>query len=210
MKKFLALILSVAAFAFAEPYTHVGFFINRQYGAGLSKQETNRFDGNKIESDNDFSQELVVKVGGALNQTVVLHGAFWFSVGRNDFNVYTDNGDWNSTARITVLSCILGPGVTIYPFHYGVMSNLFFSGTVGFAVFTSDDDDDDWLRYNYESFSATGVGIDLEVGKEWWVGENWSLGIALSYNLIVADDDDYSNVKWTSNSFHVRFTASRS
>ncbi len=55
-----------------------------------------------------------------------------------------------------------------------------------------------------------GFGLQLELGKEWWVGPNVSLGIDISYTLVVQEDTVDDSRNWLSNSLMFRFTFSRS
>ncbi len=52
-----------------------------------------------------------------------------------------------------------------------------------------------------------GLFTDLTLGKEWWVGDKWALGIAggLQYHRFGDSDSD---VSWDGTSYAIRFTAS--
>jgi hypothetical protein len=69
----------------------------------------------------------------------------------------------------------IGAGLAYY-----MPNNLYLSGTLAFAQLSSGDED------NTETRSETdfGPGLSLTFGKEWWVSDNWGLGVAL--NLFVA------------------------
>ena len=60
----------------------------------------------------------------------------------------------------------LGLGLTYY-----FPSNIYVTGAVGTAKTQ--------LKSNGDTFSSDrGFGVNLMVGKEWWVSENWGLGVA--------------------------------
>ncbi len=73
--------------------------------------------------------------------------------------------------------------------------------------------DDYSLRWDNEIYLndyVEGFGLQLELGKEWWVGPNVSLGIDISYTLVVQEDTVDDSRNWLSNSLMFRFTFSRS
>jgi hypothetical protein len=70
---------------------------------------------------------------------------------------------------------------------------------VGIGSLTLEADDEDLESDN-------GVVIDLTIGKEWWVGRNWGLGVAGSLGLHSIPDPDVDE-NWSGPSFAVRFSA---
>jgi hypothetical protein len=87
----------------------------------------------------------------------------------------------------TLNSALWGFGGTYYvkPF------NFLFSGTVGFAYNSLEDNSaNDKSTSDYSStesgkeyFSQTGFGLKARVGKEWWVSRRWALGVVASYQI---------------------------
>jgi hypothetical protein len=51
-----------------------------------------------------------------------------------------------------------------------------------------------------------GLGIDVMVGKEWWVSDEWGLGIAGAFRHS-SMKDQHDGPTWTSDSFNVAFSA---
>jgi hypothetical protein len=56
-----------------------------------------------------------------------------------------------------------------------------------------------------KQFTKTGFGFNLMVGKEWWVSDNWGLGVALQ--LLLAGAKDRDGTEWDSGALAVLFTA---
>jgi hypothetical protein len=54
--------------------------------------------------------------------------------------------------------------------------------------------------------SEKGVGFQFRIGKEWWVSEEWGLGIAASY-LRASIPEKGGNDDWAVNNFALTFTA---
>jgi hypothetical protein len=91
----------------------------------------------------------------------------------------------------------LGLGVAYY-----FQRNIFVSGGLGvshFRVATSDGD----TRYQ----SKGGLGLHASVGKEWWVSEQWGLGIAAALATVSAEDRDLPGVEWRAATMGLAFVA---
>jgi len=54
-----------------------------------------------------------------------------------------------------------------------------------------------------------GLGLQLELGKEWWVGDHWSLGIGLHYTISWNNDTGHilGSSTLATNVFALDFTA---
>jgi hypothetical protein len=52
-----------------------------------------------------------------------------------------------------------------------------------------------------------GIAFDLTIGKEWWTGDNWGLGLAGGYTYHSVPDQASSSVDWQGSSYSLRFTA---
>ena len=127
--------------------------------------------------------------------------------------VKTRNAYYSDKSDATLLSLILGPGVVFYPVQGGVLDNFFIGATFGLGI-CGMDLDNAYLSWDYNdrtsSNTATGFGVSLEIGKEWWVGDNWSLGVDLVYSYVSGGDVDYDGLEWKSNVIQLRFTITRS
>jgi hypothetical protein len=88
---------------------------------------------------------------------------------------------------------IFGPFVDWYP---NPRSGFHLQAALGIAALTSgngdrfdsDDDDDD--------YRAFGAGIVLGLGYEWWVGNEWSLGVLARTQAAGLEGEDDSGVRW--------------
>ena len=81
-------------------------------------------------------------------------------------------------------SSFFGLGLT----YYFMPVNLYITAALGAGGLTTDIDGDD------EPTRATdaGFGFNFDVGKEWWVSDNWGLGLAGRFVLVngTSTDDD--------------------
>ncbi len=114
-----------------------------------------------------------------------------------------DDEEVETVEGLAVNQGLFGAGL-----HYYVMPlNLYFGGAVGFSVIETVQS-----RRNRDDRSDTsdvGVGIDLDVGKEWWIDDNWGIGAALRLSLsaVPADGDVSRDAVFGSGFLAVLFSA---
>lgn len=87
----------------------------------------------------------------------------------------------------------IGPGVAYY---FGP-SSFFVSGTLGLAAAE--------LDAGGHRATANGFGFRLGVGKEWWVSDQWGIGLAANYSQASVTDD--VDAEFTSRAFGLSFSA---
>lgn len=177
----------------AEEHKHDGFFLRLAPGIGVaSSSET--IGANKIENSGT-SGFFNFAIGGAVTENFIVHldlSSATVSDPKlkvNGESVKSTNND-NSTS-------ILGLGLTYY-----FPSNIYVTGAVGTARTE--------IKSNGDTFSTDrGYGVNLMLGKEWWVSENWGLGVAGQFLYTKCPDKpvsgDTSDVKTTA--FGVLFSA---
>ena len=90
----------------------------------------------------------------------------------------------NTLLHATILGVAnVGIGVTYY-----LPQNVFFSGSIGLAAFNLQDNTDSDNEITGQTDS--GLGVQLAVGKEWWVSDNWGLGVSAAFTYGAAEDKD--------------------
>jgi hypothetical protein len=68
--------------------------------------------------------------------------------------------------------------------------NYFINATVGLGKFT--------MQYNNtQSTSESGFGFQIKGGKEWWVSDNWALGVAGGLAYLSANDQTVSGSNYS-------------
>lgn len=211
MKRILFTILAFSAIVFAEPYVHDGFYMNFKTGFGYMDLQSDKTDYSYVDLKSPLSQSLAFKLGGAVNPHLAIVGAMSLSAAAGE--VKSRNAYYSDKSDAMLLSLILGPGIVFYPVQGGVMDNFFIGATFGLGI-CGIDLDGAYLSWDdgdgVSSNTATGFGVSLEIGKEWWVGDNWSLGVDLVYTYVSGDDVDYDGLEWKSNAIQLRFTITRS
>lgn len=168
-------VLLVLAFALSTPTqaladrggTHDGFFLRLSTGLGYAS----------VSGDNDNSatfkgatSQSSIAIGGIVTENLALHADI-FAVTLVSPDV-TIGGITYSDLDITMRAGALGIGLT----YYFMPLNLYLSGSIGAAVASTKVVFTDSTSRTYES--GTGFGLNLMVGKEWWVSENWGIGVA--------------------------------
>jgi hypothetical protein len=156
-------------------HTHDGFFLRMTTGPGGGRVGLDIPDQPE-QSYTGGGWSMSVDVGGAVTRDLAvfgrLRGAWMFSPAlRIDGDKVAD-----SDGRV-VDQGLFGAGLN----YYVMPLNLYFAGAIGFAsveaVRTRRG------REDLHDSSRIGFGIDLDVGKEWWVSDNWGLGATLRLSL---------------------------
>ncbi|MDC0707175.1 hypothetical protein POL68_01715 [Stigmatella sp. ncwal1] len=192
----LAAVLLTASIASAEDdggrYTHDGFFLRLQLGGGYTHADATSTDltlkGGAV--------GLNAEIGGALTRNLILYGKlFGTSVPGPDFEVgkLTVRGGADS---VSLNFAAVGVGAT----YYLMPSNFYVSGALSFTQLSISDDEGTLAE------TDLGGGLHLGLGKEWWVSDNWGLGLgaelALGRIRSQETEDD-----WNAANFMIFFTA---
>jgi hypothetical protein len=80
-----------------------------------------------------------------------------------------------------------GVGFSVYPFRdpSSPLRGLYFGFSGGLDALGVRVED------NYDDVATESYFLRYEVGKDWWVSETWSIGVALSFTNVVGFEDDY-------------------
>jgi hypothetical protein len=190
VKRLVKAVLVVAALAIGGPAmaaggarTHDGFFIRPELGFGYMNHSMSDPGGDlKI---NGGAGNFSLAVGGALKENLIL-AAHVFSTAISDPDV-EQGGVEGSLDDATFGLVGIGPQVT----YYFMPVNLYLSGTLALTRLTSEVN-------GVEGNSDAGLGARFQVGKEWWVSDNWGLGLAGHLGLSSNKDDGETISTWTS------------
>lgn len=172
--------LAFAATASAEPKTHDGFMLQLELGSGYASLPGTFEEGGRSD-DVDISGMAGIGgtlVGGTPADGLVIGGA---SLGHLIYSprVELDGHEVEEGDDDNLSLTLMGPFVQYYP---DPSSGLNLRLVLGYALAMATDDDlDD---------AAHGFGFSASVGYGWWIGEEWSLGVAGRFT--------YANVKYDS------------
>jgi len=167
----------------ADPtvHRHFGFFLHMDVGVGYLG--TSVSGTSATPSLSGAALPLSIIIGGAVAEDWIIAGDLWGAGGPSP-----SGGTWGAT----VLS-----GVGLNVTHYFMPANVFVSLSPSFTALTVDTGQ----GLNGQTFverTKTGFGGKLVVGKEWWVGDHWGLGIAAEgFFAVNHDNGTGSTGTWT-------------
>jgi hypothetical protein len=114
--------------------------------------------------------ELSVAAGGAIRDNLILFGEVVVNSATNpDVELGGVAAGTIQDASVSVGG--LGGGLA----YYIMPANVYLSGALVITELTFDD------STSNNNSTDPGLGIDLTVGKEWFVSDNWGLGVALQF-----------------------------
>jgi hypothetical protein len=144
-----------------DSYAHEGFFLRLQLGPGGSSvtREGDSWSG--------MGLGMGLAIGGSPVQNLALHldlQTTW---------MFSPDREVNGIGMQ-----LLGLGVT----WYIMPVDLFLSGNVGIG----------WLAFENDAGqskdTSAGPALDAVVGKEWWVGSDWGVGVAAQFLYMRVND----------------------
>ena len=145
-------------------YSHDGIFM--RVGVGLGHMQAGR-----NWNISEVSQQTTLAIGGAISDNLLMYGELFGSAVPYDiiYRKLFTSYDPYATAEFDVDGA--GLGVT----YYFTPGNVYLAATLGLAANSAGATAwplKEWLP---------GWGVNGRVGKEWWVSEDWSLGIAAQF-----------------------------
>ncbi len=179
-------------------YRHTGFFLRFTVGLGWSNAEA------PYEIENSgFSSFGGFDIGGAVTENLILHARISGLMNNAYKEVTIDlDPDPIETKAETISYGLFGGGLTYYFMPANIyMTFILGLAGVGYSVdedgveLTEDGEEDYDLDRDELEQAELGIGFNLDLGKEWWVGSEWGLGIAgrFSYSSVSPDDDAESD-----------------
>jgi len=139
---------------------------------------------------------LDIKLGAVVKENFILHADIITSNSMS-LEILADGEPLGTiTGDNSVSMVMFGGGGTYY-----FLPGAYFSGTIGVGGFS--------IKAN-ESTSNTqkGLGLNLKLGKEWWVSKNWDLGGSIGFNYTnVNNEVDTVSEKLSGVSIGLLFTA---
>jgi len=194
------LTLPATAAAGGLPRRHDGLFLRASGGFGPVHTQ---IDDPTIALDfSGRAFDANVALGYMVAPNLAVHGTLF---GWTTFNPDAEialNGVITATEELEghVQMAALGVGAT----YYMVPANLYVSGTLGMGRLDFDGEDETGAPV--EGNTDLGLAFDLTVGQEWWVGDQWGLGVAGGFIYHSLPDSEIDET-WTGSAFTVRFTA---
>jgi hypothetical protein len=147
---------------------HDGLMLRFTLGIGYAStravEATNNGDELTIRGvDSSFSFD----VGGVISDNLVLHLRLAaLQIVDPSFSL---NGQRATASEdISLTSVLIGPGLT----YYFMPSNVYLTGALGVSRLDAE------IGRTDSTTTDFGFGANADIGKEWWVSDNWGLGVA--------------------------------
>ncbi|MCP3135837.1 outer membrane beta-barrel protein [Pyxidicoccus xibeiensis] len=176
------LTASVAAAQDAGRHSHDGLYLRLQVGGGYTRAEST-FEDLAVKG---AAGAVNAELGFAVLQNFIIYGKLFGASAQNPDLEFGDVTIEGQDDDVSQNFGALGAGVT----YYLMPANVYLSGALSFARLTITEDGDTIAE------TDPGVGLHLGVGKEWWVSDNWGLGVGgeLALGRIRSDDgeDDWN------------------
>jgi opacity protein-like surface antigen len=178
--------------AYGGIHTHDGFFLQLDLGAGAMSTSTS-YGGSTIDMSGTAGQ-FSLALGGAVAPNLILAGHLWgVSVSSPDVEI---DGQSFGTADATLGLSGIGLNVT----YYIMPVNIYLSVTPSIGVLTSESG-------GTTGETENGFALRLAAGKEWWVTDNWGLGLNLSFAHSSNKDKGPGAPSWSTNWFGLALSA---
>lgn len=180
-------------------HTHDGFYISPNLGWISGTIKCNEIAGGR-NYDMELSGDgllLDLKIGGTVAENLILHGTI-ISSAVPEPKITIGGGTYPSKDNVFIGEVTYGVGLT----YYLMPANFYVSGTLGFGCFSFDNSED-------KMQTDKGLSFQLKFGKEWWVSDNWGLGLGLCYYYTTLEYEPENNItdKWSSGRFSLLFSA---
>jgi hypothetical protein len=202
----LAAAMTLAGTAAAgSPGVHDGFYLRLGAGLGytVDSVESDAYLGGDIQgSVTGLTGVGEVAVGGALSPGLFLGGgiyAHWLPSPRAD-DAEWRNAALNLSAQFDVefdsaTLFLVGPFIDYY---FDPREGLHLQGSLGmaFGALGQGEVNQSGVE-NFDDMSGMGFGFMAGIGHEWWVGDQWSLGVLGRFTLASFSSEDQNNVDWS-------------
>ncbi len=182
----LIMILLVSD-AFAGPRDHDGgFFLRLSTGVGAAQSA---YADSQVKMSG-VSTNTNLAIGACILPNLAVHGTlFGWLMPNPEAEIFGINGPFNGTFMLAGF----GGGLT----YYIMPINIYLSPSIGVGSLTLESG-------GVSASSDMGLAFDMAMGKEFWVGGSWGLGVAGSFGYHSVPDQ---GANWSGYDFSVMFSA---
>jgi len=190
----LLTLLASSASAGGAARTHDGFFMRLSAGFGGASAKS-EFEGASLEFSGT-SSDANLAVGAMIRPNLALHGTLWgWSLSDPDVSAVDPLlGPGSGTAKGTLYMGAAGIGAT----YFFMPANTYVSASLGSGSLSGTDE--------LDGNTNSGFAMDVTVGKEWWVGDSWGLGLSGDFQWFSCKDGDV-DATWSGPGYGIRFSA---
>lgn len=184
--------------------THDGFFLRITPGFGYSSVSETlpdnllpaQYKGKDVMSfSGGFPVANTIQIGGTVSENLIIYGESGGIIMSNP-TVKVFEEEVEDPGDVLVYLGGIGPGMT----YYFMPSNIYLSATIlaSFAMVH--------IEGAETQNSNIGFGFNFMVGKEWWAGEQWGLGVSAYFRYGSQTDQDIDDLTISGYSFGLLFS----
>jgi hypothetical protein len=174
----------------SEPHLHDGFYLRLSTGLGPYNERIDRPGQESHASVNGIAHTAEVAAGTTIRPGVVLGAAFWSStVLASSTRTFVGEVMTSSTAQ-NPSSWVAGPWIDYY---YDPRGGLHIPAAFGIALVNGLEVDGSRLS---RTNNALGAGMLLGLGYDWWISDQWSVGVLGRVTAIAATSQDDDGRRW--------------
>ncbi len=155
------------------PERHTGFYLHFDAGLGYQHSGTSAADGDL--STAGAAGSFGFAFGGAIAENLILSAYLW-----DTFTVAPVKSGSRVVSTSDITSSLVGVGPSLT--YYFMPQNVFVSVTPSVTTLVLSD----YGYYGYASETDTGFGGRVALGKEWWTGPRWGIGLVAQFSFGVA------------------------
>lgn len=175
---------------YGTAHRHLGFALRLDAGPGYTSTSASAIDATM--KGGSFNFGLVV--GGAVSEDFILGGDIW---GTTVFSpTFTQAG--TSFSGTNASFSLTGFGLNLT--YYFMPANVYVSVSPSLTTVSL-------TEGGMSGSTDTGFGMKLAVGKEWWVGDHWGIGVAGQFFFASNKDKGTNPPTWSTTAGGVAFSA---
>jgi len=174
---------------YADPtaFRHMRFFLRLDLGLGYMGSSTSpTATALGFDSSRGPAGAFGVALGGAVKENFILAGHFW-GTWVSAPNLYSSGTEYSTGGDSTTSLVGFGPSFT----WYFMPNNIYVTLTPSLT----------WLNFDNPLANvqtSAGFGTWLSLGKEWWVGPHWGLGVSGWFVMSFNRESDGGGPTWRS------------
>jgi len=161
----ISIVCSTGSYASGRAEEHDGFYLRFQLGYASTESKGTGYSSLPDLEVSGGGTIFRLDVGGAVQENLILFATFG-GISTKDPDIKF--GSLSATADDTTSSISdVGFGVT----YYLMPSNFYVGGSLNIAQNEIE------FGNSQKGSSDSGFGLYVNVGKEWWISDNWGLGV---------------------------------
>jgi hypothetical protein len=169
---------------------HDGFYLRLGTGFGSYSEGIRQSGEDKMTTVSGIASVTEFGIGGAVRPGLIFGGGVWTSTVLASARTVRGNAPPSEVIDSRGDFQLVGP---FFDYYSNPSGGFHMQGAVGVANVRGMSVDS--VNYDKDSISV-GAGLMFGVGYDWWVSNQWSIGILGRMAVAVTGQDDKSDVRW--------------